>query len=336
MVDRRPPPPGIETIAVGTMGRLVLDQADELARGGMGRVFRVHDPGLDRWIAVKRVDPAQVRGTPELAEFLLTEAQTTGRLEHPNIVPIYDLGLDPDGQPMFAMRLIAGRTLTELIVEGAAARSSPRLAAILEIFLKVCDAVEFAHSRGVLHRDLKPDNVMVGGYGEVYVVDWGCALIHGSSPGLPPMPRLDPAPRGSGVTGIAAASDEAFDTARTGLSLGPGRTASQAVVGTIGYMAPEQAMGRISDLDPRADVYSLGAVLYEVLAGHPPRLGDRTPTSTPGAPVPHDAPLAPLPTDVPAELARIAMTALAADRAQRPASVRALSTLVREFLASGS
>src|SRR5262245_3206725 len=175
----------------------------------------------------------------------LREARIQARLEHPAIVPVYELGSDPAGQPFFAMKRLAGVTLAEIVRRP----DPPPRQRLLRVFADVCAAVAFAHSRGVVHRDLKPANVMLGDFGEVYVLDWGVARV------------LDERePEGGGGAAIGAATDE-IDTL-------DGLTRDGVVLGTPGYMAPEQVRGELG-LGRPADVYALGAILFELLAGEP-------------------------------------------------------------------
>ncbi|MGE0431343.1 MAG: tetratricopeptide repeat protein, partial [Planctomycetota bacterium] len=218
---------------------------DELGRGGMGEVRAAIDNELRRQVAIKLLrSPGSANDATQFVE----EAQITGQLEHPNIVPVHQLGVDASGRPWLAMKKIDGVDLRERI------RHSPRglldaaqLNDILEVFGKICDAIAFAHHRGVIHRDLKPANVMIGEWGEVLVVDWGLARPLASS--TPSTVRTD---RRDGASDITLDGD---------------------VFGTPAYMPPEQASGRIDEVDERADIFALGAILYEMLTLHVPYEG---------------------------------------------------------------
>jgi Tfp pilus assembly protein PilF len=225
----------------------------ELGRGGMGLVLRARDPDFGRSLAVKVLLP-EAREQPGAAERFLEEARLTGRLQHPGIPPVHELGVLPDGSPFFAMKLIEGRTLAALLKEteadgGAVARPRPDLPRLLGAFRQVCQAVAYVHSCGVLHRDLKPSNVMVGAFGEVQVMDWGLAKR---------LPR-------SAEEGVPA-PQTSFECPGPAEAL----SATGDVLGTPAYMAPEQARGAIHTLDPRSDVFGLGAILCEILTGTPP------------------------------------------------------------------
>jgi serine/threonine-protein kinase len=231
------------------LGRYHLEE--EIAHGGVGIVLRAHDDAFHRSLAVK-VLLEKHRNKPDIGRRFLEEAQVMGQLQHPGIPPVYDLGELPDGRPFFAMKLIQGRTLAELLKE----RPEPAqdLPQFLAIFGQVCQAVAYAHSRGILHRDLKPSNIMVGAFGEVQVTDWGLAKVLGSAR--------------TSETGIQPEDTSTIATARTAED--EQATHEGAILGTPGYMAPEQARGEIERLDERADVFGLGAVLCVLLTGKPP------------------------------------------------------------------
>jgi serine/threonine-protein kinase len=228
---------------------------EAVGRGGRGIVYRVSDPELNRPLAVKVLRP-ELRDDADAVRRFREEAQVMGQLQHPGIVPVHSLGRLPDGRPYFAMKLVQGRTLADLLAaRPAPADDRPRF---LAIFQQVCQAVAYAHSRGVIHRDLKPANVMVGAFAEVQVMDWGLAKVLG-----------EPASRGRRPPEDVA--DGAADTVSTVRSGATGvSSADGLVVGTFAYMSPEQALGRIEELDARADVFGLGAVLCELLTGAPP------------------------------------------------------------------
>jgi serine/threonine-protein kinase len=251
-------PPLNESKPVGVAGRILL--FGEIARGGMGAVFRGRDPQLGRELAVK-VLREEHRDKPDLVERFLGEAQIGGQLQHPGVVPIYELGQFDDERPFFTMKLVKGQTLAELLAQ----RSSPAedLPRFLTIFEQVCQTMAYAHSRGVVHRDLKPANIMVGSFGEVQVMDWGLAKLlppgDGEKEALRPEgPLPDDAPTLIFKPRSNAGSDESQ----------PG-----AVLGTPMFMPPEQARGQVDKIDERADVFGLGGVLCAILTGQPPYSG---------------------------------------------------------------
>ncbi|MBI4617414.1 MAG: protein kinase [Planctomycetes bacterium] len=237
-------------------------QAGTIGKGGMGEILLVRDPELNRELAAKVL---LGKGTVDrrLLEKFLLEAQVTGQLEHPNIVPVHELGFAPDGRIYFTMKRVRGRDLSAILREVAGeAPDAPGLVALLEIFLKICDAMGFAHSKGVIHRDLKPANVMVGEFGEVLVMDWGLAKVIGRPD--PGAAAVTPDLRGGDVVRRVRSESEEEE---------PLRTLDGDLMGTPSYMPPEQARGEVDRLDERSDVYSLGAVLYEILALSPPYTG---------------------------------------------------------------
>ena len=197
----------------------------ELGRGGMGAVYLAEDRELNRLVAVKVLNTPDI--TDDLRRRMIREAQIIAGLEHPGIVPVHDVGTLPDGRIFYAMKYVRGLRLDEYAAQGASLRDR------LRKFQAVCDAVAFAHAHGVIHRDLKPQNIMIGSFGEVLVLDWGVAKVQ---------PQID--------TDFSVLITEAHGT----------------VIGTRDYMAPEQARGEIDKVDERADVYSLGAVLHFLLA----------------------------------------------------------------------
>ncbi len=221
----------------------------EIDRGGMGVVLRARDPDLNRPLAIKILGERH-RGNRELERRFREEAQITGRLQHPGVPPVHEVGVLPDGRPFFAMKLIQGRTLAQLLAERPApAHDLPRFLAVFE---QVCQTLAYAHSEGVIHRDLKPSNVMVGAFGEVQVMDWGLAK--------PLAGRRRQAPGSDGPQ-------------RAGAPGSLTETAAGAVLGTPVYMAPEQARGEVEQLDERCDVFGLGAILCEILTAKPPYVG---------------------------------------------------------------
>jgi predicted Ser/Thr protein kinase len=266
-----------------------------LGAGGMGQVRLVRDDRIGRDVAMKAM-----RGDSTDGERFLREARVQGQLEHPSIVPVYDLALGDDGQPFFTMKRVRGVTL-----EHARAKYTRRR--LLSAFVSVCLAVDFAHSRGVVHRDLKPSNLMLGDFGEVYVLDWGIAkLVHDEEPAALERPARPSLPAAVTQHGL--------------------------VMGTAGYMAPEQALGE--GIDARADVYALGAVLFELLTGEPlhaggtvEELGQSTIRDV-GDRVRERCAA----SDVPPELEAICLRATALERDARFPTARAMSDDLERYL----
>ncbi|MBA3393657.1 MAG: serine/threonine protein kinase [Deltaproteobacteria bacterium] len=270
--------------------------AAQLGHGGMGEVMHARDRQIGRDVAIKRM-----RGdapSERAMQRFLREAKIQGRLDHPAIVPVHELGRARDGRPYFAMKKLAGRTLAAILKTPDAPRQR-----MLRAFADVCLAVEFAHQRGFLHRDLKPDNIMLGDFGETYVLDWGVAKLLGR-----PDDDLDGGP---------AQTDELA-------------TVAGSVIGTPGYMSPEQATGD-PGIDARADVYALGCVLFEILTGTPlhPRGSAGLASSVAGI----DArPSRRAPErDIPPELDDLCVRATAAC-AERIATARELGDAVQRYL----
>lgn len=300
-----------------TPGR--YSRLSEHGRGGMGRVLLVHDAHLTRDIAYKELLPSQVatvsesspvRHSTQLVARFLQEARITGQLEHPSIVPVYELGHRRDGTLYYTMKLVRGKTLTAAINDAHALQERLLL---LPHFIDLCQAIAYAHSRGVIHRDIKPSNIMVGDFGETVVLDWGLAKAKG---------RAD----------VHTSPDEKTRMGMRVEELGPEvRTEAGRAVGTPGYMPPEQVQGDIESVDERSDVYALGAVLYQLLTGKRPYEGAtgrdalwRVLHESP-EPITHIEPGAP------PELAAICERAMQRDRQARYPSAQELAKDVQRF-----
>jgi eukaryotic-like serine/threonine-protein kinase len=320
--------PGYAATALGDMGHAVAGtEADlggdegfaaryevraSLGEGGMGEVRVCRDARIGREVAIKVIRKG-VGSRSDIHKRFLREARVQGQLEHPAIVPVYDLGRDPTGTSYFTMKRVRGQTLETLLErlrggdEAAAGELTVRK--LLTAFVSVCQAVHFAHARGVLHRDLKPANIMLGDYGEVYVLDWGLARLY-STPEDPAAPHVE----------VVA---EAI-----------GKTAHGQVMGTPGYMAPEQIRGAVDELDERSDVYALGTILFEILTRMPLHVGDtaerilvetlRGVDARPSLRAPE--------LEVAPELEAICVRATALVKEARFPSARALSDAVEGFL----
>jgi serine/threonine protein kinase len=234
----------------GTRYRLL----DRIARGGMGVVYAAEDENLQRRVALKVLDVPGTDG--DLANRLIREARVLAALEHPGIVPVHDVGTLADGRVFYSMKFVEGKRLDKYI---EAVASIPDR---LRIFLRICDAVAFAHARGVLHRDLKPSNVMVGLFGEVLVMDWGLAkILRGETVNHSPEARAaDP----NATIFEKPKQSNPADATEISVVTGHG-----TVMGTPGYMSPEQARGDVEHLDARSDIFSLGALLRFLLTERP-------------------------------------------------------------------
>lgn len=272
----------------------------ELGRGGMGAVHSAFDHDLERTVAIKTLLPG-LESDDMVVRTFVDEARITALIEHPNVAPVHRLERRDDGSLLLVMKLIDGRTLREHLAElPAPPWPAEVLDSVLSAFVKVCDAVAFAHSRGVIHLDLKSQNIMLGSYGQVYVLDWGVARYR------PPDER--------GPT-LTVPSEKRVST------------------GTPSYMSPEQVLFSEADISERTDVYLLGGILYEILTGAPPHTG-RTMAEVVASAlrglVPPPAERAPG-RQPPAGLAEVAMRALEADPARRYASVLELQQDVKAF-----
>lgn len=272
---------------------------EQIAEGGMGYIHDALDIKLQRHVAMKIAkQPKSQEGHEEFARFV-TEARTTGILEHPNIMPVHDLGINQQGLYFFTMKKIHGKSLGHKIKE-LQKKEDPdwTLSEILQIFLKICDAVSFAHSQGVIHRDLKPDNIMLGDYGEVLVLDWGLAKFRSNARRLLSKSKKAVQKSGKSLKNLKVVDSEDTERSKsaspTGLenrtrgsalspeeleeTLGEGRKGYQTlhgmVIGTPEYMPPEQAKGQTEQLDERSDIYALGTILYEMLTLDIPYKGE--------------------------------------------------------------
>ncbi|HEY0194985.1 MAG TPA: serine/threonine-protein kinase [Kofleriaceae bacterium] len=272
-----------------------------IGKGGMGEVMNARDEQVGRDVAIKRM--RSTSPSERAIQRFLREASIQGRLEHPAIVPVHEIGRDADGLPFFVMKKLIGTTLSKVISDPTLRDRFP-LQRVLGAFAEVCLALELAHVRGIIHRDLKPDNILLGDFGEVYILDWGVAKLIGEDDGE--------------FADVASGSGEHATLAGT-------------TIGTAGYMAPEQACG-LPDIDGRTDVYALGCVLFEILAGealHPRGVaGMQSALAGPDARPSQRAPGRP----VPPELDALCVAATAIDRGRRVQRARELGDRVQRFL----
>lgn len=281
------------------------------AAGGIGEIWLARDLALDRDVAVKKLQTQ--RAPSELTKVrFLREARITGQLDHPGVVPVYEICQDEaTGLPYYTMRFLRGRTLTEAVRDYHSERRDrgPQLKSLLGLlnaFDIICNTVAYAHSKGIIHRDLKCENVILGDYGEVVVIDWGLAKQYG---------RVE-----------VVAEDVDLEAVR------PAETVAGHILGTPAYMAPEQAAGETDAIGPATDVYGLSAILYEILCGQPPFTGTSTievlkqvRSATPAKP----SEVAP---GIPAALEQICLTGLAKAPGERHASADRLAKVVRAWV----
>ena len=246
---------------------------ERIGGGGMGEIIRIRDRLLNRVLAMKVILPELMKQPKTLLRFL-EEAQLTAQLQHPGIVPVYNLGRFPDGRLFFTMKEVKGQSLSKVIEEVHASShvgawktslGGWNLRRIIEAFLKVCEAVAYAHSRNVIHRDLKPENILLGSYGEALVVDWGVAKILSDKQVGQTDDKTVPFFFGQAMLEEPVQTERSMDPSQ--------QTQHGSITGTPAYMAPEQARGEVQELTFATDVYALGAILYEILMGRPPYVG---------------------------------------------------------------
>src|SRR5216684_1824537 len=293
-----------EALGVEEPGHYVLKR--ELARGGQSVIFVAHDRQMGRDVAFKLLLPG---GPRDAEQRFLREARIAGQLEHPGVVPVYELGRREDDTLYCAMRLVRGRTLAEALQQE---KGRARLK-LLSNFVQVCQTVAYAHERGVIHRDIKPQNVMLGAFGETVLLDWGVAKIRG---------RTDD----TGDRLRAPEVGQRFD----------GRHTQEGdILGTPAYMSPEQALGNIKEIDERSDVWSLGAVLYEILTGRPPFTDKSAVLMLLKIAQDKIPPVLSVAPETPRELAFICERALERTKARRYRSARELAADIEAWSAGG-
>jgi serine/threonine protein kinase len=297
------------------------------ARGGLGEVYLAQDVEVGREVALKEIQQ-QYADDQLHRERFVREAEVTGRLEHPGIVPVYGLGAYADGRPYYAMRFVRGNSLADAIrdyhsppgkEQRTATQRNLELRRLLRNFYEVCQAVEYAHGKGVLHRDLKPGNIMLGRHGETLIVDWGLAKV-------------------GGVNGHAAEAGTETVTAVPGTQTPTGgdssaQTAPGSAIGTPSYMSPEQAAGELDSLGPASDVFCLGATLYQILTGRPPYSGKTAAEVQQLALRGEYRPPRSVHSAVPRRLDAICRKAMALQPADRYATARALAEDIEAYLA---
>ncbi|MBI1382063.1 MAG: protein kinase [Planctomycetaceae bacterium] len=334
----------MERLRARTPAEQRYEMGREIARGGMGAIRAVWDEDLRRRLAMKVMlrpqdrDPTAVSRPPDtrLVARFLEEAQITAQLDHPGILPVHEIGFDDEGRLYFTMPLVEGRHLGEIFKLARADREGWTTTRAVGVLLKVAEAVAFAHERGVVHRDLKPENVMVGRFGETYVMDWGLARVLAAVEATAPRP-------GTSLDLLRAKKrrvrDERVRTDRADGDSGDSNsfvTMDGDVVGTPGYMAPEQARGERASIGAPADIYAIGAILYQLLSGHAPHLDPHSrasPTPLLERILEHDpTPLRQLAKEAPEELVAIATKAMQSDPNERYPTAEALAEDLRAYL----
>ena len=296
------------------------------ARGGLGEVFVAEDTELKRDVALKQILPRQAGNQTSRARFLL-EAEITGNLEHPGVVPVYALGSGDDGCPYYAMRFIRGESLEDAIQSYHSeshwddpAAKALQLRELLQRFVAVCHTMEYAHSRGIIHRDIKPENIMLGRYGETLLVDWGLARPYRDIKS-----ELD---ADDDLGGLGAEPQMSQSAARP--------TQMGSVVGTPQFMSPEQAAGKLDQMGPAADVYSLGATLYCLLTDRPPFTASDVRRVLLDVHAGNFLPPRQVRREVPPALEAVCLKAMKHDPKDRYASARALGADIERWLADES
>jgi WD40 repeat protein/serine/threonine protein kinase len=312
-------------------------QRQEIARGGMGAIQEVWDTELRRTLAMKVVlggiaAPGSSQSSEDTAERRLSrflhEAQITGQLDHPGIVPVHDIGMDEDGRVFFTMQLIDGHDLRKVFEFARLERHDWDTRRVISVLVRVCESMAYAHSKAVIHRDLKPANIMVGAFGEAYVMDWGLAKVLGDAG----VSEGDSTPLREKTSKVHTDRSDG-DSESDGSSL---KTLDGDIVGTPAYMAPEQALGKLGEVGLHSDVYAMGAMLYHLLSGHAPYepLGEKVPAHTILDAV-RKAPPWPLrqvQPEVDGELAAICEKAMAREPSLRYESMMALGEDLRAWV----